>query len=73
MPNYLKELSSRGLTLTEFARRAKISTTYAAAVFSGKSTPSAKVQKRIEEVLAVCPWCKGKWPHALPKGLKAKA
>lgn len=67
MPRYLSELEKRGLTLTEFAKRAKISATYAASIFKGEVHPSAAVQKRIEAVLITCPWCGNKWPHPLPK------
>jgi transcriptional regulator with XRE-family HTH domain len=70
MPQYLSELEKRGLTLTEFAKRAQISPTYAASIFRGEKVPSAAIMKRMEEVLTTCPWCHNKWPHPLPKGAK---
>jgi len=72
MPNYMKYLKERGLSLGEFAESVGYSKTYVADVLSGKREVPEETEKKILAGFEYCYWCKNKWPHPAPKVIRHK-
>jgi transcriptional regulator with XRE-family HTH domain len=65
MPDYLRELRERGLSLRKFALRVGLSPEWVSKVFRGEEEASAETERRITAALENCPWCGNKWPHPI--------
>jgi len=72
MPDYMKHLKERGLSLSEFADAVGFSKTYVADVLSGRREVPEATEKKILAGFEICQWCKNKWPHPTPKALRFK-
>ncbi len=72
MPNYMKLLAERGLSLGEFASAVGFSKTYVAEILSGKRQAPEETENKILAGFETCHWCKNKWPHPVPKVIRHK-
>ena len=72
MPDYMKHLEERGLSLGEFAESVGFSKTYVSEVLKGKREVPLETEKRILAGFEVCHWCKNKWPHPTPRVIHKK-
>lgn len=72
VPDYMKHLAERGLSLGEFAAAVGYSKTYVAEVLSGKREVPEETEKKILAGFEICQWCKNKWPHPSPKVVRTK-
>lgn len=72
VPDYMKILKERGLTLGEFAKAVGFSKTYVAEVLGGKREVPEETEKRILAGFEICQWCKRDWPHPAPKVIKKR-
>lgn len=67
MPDYMKYLDERGLSLQDFADHVGYSKTYVAEVLGGKRQVPEETEKKILAGFQTCYWCKNKWPHPVPE------
>lgn len=72
VPDYMKHLKERGLSLGEFAKAVGFSKTYVAEVLRGKREVPEETERQILAGFKTCHWCKHKWPHPPPKVLRTK-
>lgn len=72
VPDYMKHLKERGLSLGEFAKAVGFSKTYVSEVLRGKREVPEETEKQILDGFKTCQWCKNKWPHPPPKAVKVK-
>ena len=72
MPNYMKILKERGLSLGEFAEAVGYSKTYVSDVLSGRREVPPETEAKILAGFEICQWCKQKWPHQRPDVKRTK-
>lgn len=66
MPDYMKHLNERGLSLQEFADAVGYSKTYVAEILAGKREAPKETEDKILAGFNTCHWCKQGWPHPAP-------